>query len=946
MKTKDFLQTVLGDEGYYCIWAKNYTTGRYDQHFYPTIDDAVAAAFDKDEIEWNAFFALSTFKTDETRAANNVQWVKAFFFDLDCGEGKEFPSQSVAIKDLQAFCKRNKLPQPTMVNSGNGVHVYWPLKEQVCREDWQPVADRLKKLCVDQGFPVDPSRTADAASILRVPNTHNYKKGNKKKVEVLGVSLPTPLDFDEFATAVGGGTIPVPKIYVPRGPDPVLDALAGSSENKFSTLIRKTVEGKGCAQIAHIIKNQDTMSEPLWRAGLSIAINCVDGDKAIHNISRKHPEYSEEDTVRKAERLIDMPYRCTKFDEFNPDVCANCPLFGKIGSPISLAREFIEATEEDNEVEIPAKTPFQQPATVQIPEYPAPYYRGKGGGVFILMPPKEDDEGEPEPKLIYHNDFYVTRRMMDPELGEMVSFALHMPRDGVREFVAPLSNVTSREEFRKTMAMNGIVLMKGEVDLMQAYVSKWINKLQYETNATNAHLQFGWVGDTYEEFVLGERVIGASGNDYNPPSSKLTGLVENFTCTGSRDRQLEMINFYDKPNFELHQFIIGTGYGSPLMRITGMGSLAVHMWGGSGVGKTTAMYLATGLAGDPEKLTLDKADTHNSRMNRAERYKDLPLPSDEMTDIDKKGARYEADVSDYVYQIVNGRQKNRLASNGNTERFRGEPWSFIALSTGNTSMWDLLVRKKATPIAEMQRLFEIRVDKLIQPSDNLKETTDEMFRDSKLHYGWLMEEYIRYVINNKEEVETTLRQVQRKIDKAAGLDQPNRFWSAGCAAILTGLIYARKIGHISYNLEGVYKWTVAMLRERKAFVDDIGSDVESIITDYMSENYGSFLRIDSGIDLRKGDDPLMDATEVLNPDRDAGAKLVGRYEPDTNKVYLLRKPLRDWMTDRQLNYSATIGDAMKELNGKVMKKRLTAGTSMAMPAVDVVVLQLTKGVDG
>lgn len=945
METKKFLQTVLGDEGYYCIWSKNYDTDEQSQVFYDDLDDAIDAAFDKDNRGWNAFFALSTFETNRTRAAANAKWIKSFFVDLDCGPNKDFPSQSDAIKALKKFCTDNSLPSPTKVNSGNGVHVYWPLKEKVCREDWQPVADRLKKLCAEQNFPADPSRTADAASILRVPNTHNYKNNGKKPVALLGVEVPKPVDFEDFAMAVGGGMIPVPQVYVPRGPDPVLDALSGSTQSTFNAIVKKTISGKGCAQIAHIIKNQDTMSEPLWRAGLSIAINCSDGDTYIHKISSGHPDYSKEDTVRKAERLIDMPYTCAKFDEFNPDVCSACPLFGKIGSPITLGKEYIEATEEDREFEEPIQTHYGLAPKSYVPEYPAPYFRGRAGGVF--MRGKKDEDGTYEEIVVYHNDFYVTRRLKDPELGEVISFALHLPKDGLREFVVPLSSVTSREEFRKNMAVNGIVLIGAEdVNKMMQYTQKWIHKLQAETNAVNAHVQFGWTNKNMEEFVLGSRVVGATDNEYNPPSSKLAGLVDAFEPAGTRDRQLDMLEFYNRPNFELHQFIVGSGYGSPLMRMTGMGSLAVHMWGGSGVGKTTAMHLAIGLAGSPEELMLKEDDTHNSRMNRGERMKDLSLCSDEMTNMQKKGKQHQADASDYLYQISSGRQKNRMSANGNTERFRGDPWSLIALSTGNTSMWDMLVRNKAQPKAEMQRLLEVRVDKMVTDR-SLKGTTDELFKDSKENYGWLMEEYIRYIINNREAVQSTLKKVQAKIDKAANLEAENRFWSAGCAAILTGLIYAKKIGHVNYDMEAVYKWTAKLLKERKAFVDDIGASVEDTIVDYITEHYNSFLRIKSTADKRKDggteDDPLQDTLVV--PDRDARVALVGRYETDTHRVYLLKKPLRNWMVDQQLNYTETVRIAMESMEGKYIKARISKGTSLNLPSTDVIMLQLSKGID-
>ena len=98
--------------------------------------------------------------------------------------------------------------------------------------------------------------------------------------------------------------------------------------------------------------NQAEVSEPMWRAGLSIAKFCVDGGKAAHAISKHHPDYNEHDTMRKMD-LIKGPYLCAKFDEYNPDVCKDCPNFGKIKSPIVLGQKIREADEEDNVVEVP-----------------------------------------------------------------------------------------------------------------------------------------------------------------------------------------------------------------------------------------------------------------------------------------------------------------------------------------------------------------------------------------------------------------------------------------------------------------------------------------------------------------------------------------------------------------------------------------------------------------
>ena len=632
MNTEDFLRRVLGEDGHYCLFSFRTKDDRRVQKFYPSVGDMADAARELDSKGYDAYFALSTFKETNSRKVDNVHQLKSFFLDLDCGVTKDYPDQDSALVALKKFCNTLSLPKPKLVNSGRGIHAYWFLSESVGLDDWLPVAERLKKLCAEHGLLADPSVTADAARVLRVPTTHNYKTNPPSPVEFLADDHPDNVNFDKFSTLLGGGLIPVPKLRAPAGSNAVMDALMGNKQNKFKDIIDKTMRGTGCEQIRTIWQDQESCSEPMWRAGLSIAKFCVDSKSAARNISKNHEGYSEQATTEKMD-LIKGPYRCVSFDGFNPDVCPKCPNWGKVKSPIVLGSSVREATEVDNVVEVPELSlPEAEPITYLIPTYPRPFFRGANGGVYMRT---TDAEGDPDEKIIYHNDLYITKRISDVEMGEAVVVRLHLPKDGVREFTIPLTAVTSKEELRKQMSMHGVAVSR--MDELMVYMTTWVNELQATGAATEARRQFGWTGDDFKSFVLGDQEIFAERISDNPPSTPTAGLLHAFEPKGTLQQWVDMANFYNRDGFELHQYIVGTGFGSALMALSPVSCAGFHVHSkDSGLGKTTAMYVGASIWGNPKALVLGEDDTQHSRMNRSEIYQNLPLYIDELTELEGK----------------------------------------------------------------------------------------------------------------------------------------------------------------------------------------------------------------------------------------------------------------------------------------------------------------------
>jgi Domain of unknown function (DUF927) len=899
MDKKTFLEAVLGETGHYCVFA--YRGPRHVQTMHGSIDELVTRAESLDADGWDTFFALATFTNDKSREAANAQQLKAFFLDIDCGEGKPYPNQTEGFKALRTFCKAVDLPKPTVISSGRGLHVYWRLSEAVTAKEWKAAAEAFKRACRVNKFDLDYAVPADMSRVLRVPYTHHYKDNPPKLVHMVG-DLEPAVTLQMFTDRFGS----IERSSASEGePTSLADAILGNFNTKFKQIMLRTAEGKGCPQLGHIVKNQSEIEEPLWRAGLSIAWLCADKDTAIHKMSNKHPDYSPDVTVEKA-ALTKGPYLCETFNTLNPGVCESCEHWQKIKSPIVLGR-YVEEAEEpvvadtgSSEVSLDSTSKFL------IPKYPDPYFQGKGGGVFRRG---ADKSGAPKDVMVYHNPLYMVSRIRDPEHGETCLLRLHLPRDGVREFTIPLAHVGSAEEFRSTLAKQGVAVVDSKE--LQGYIMKWVNELQYKVEAAEARTQFGWTGDDMKSFIIGDKEIFADRIGENPPSQRTIDYFPYFKPKGTLDDWKRIMQFYGRPGMEAYQFMIGMSFGAPLMQFFPVNAFQFHMvWG------------------NPEKIVLKEDDTVNSRMHRIEVFKNIPVPMDELTNMKP------LEASDVTYAIHSGQQRNRLSSKGNLERYRGLPWRTTVPTTGNAGIVEKISIIKAMPKAEAQRILEYQPKAI---SFSAKSETDAIAALILSNYGHAAIPYLQYIMKDVSGARDVCMATQKRIDEYASLKAENRFWSVGATISLSGLMLAKKCGLIDWEIKPIAQWAINTLGNTKRSVMEMTSDEEAILRDYLADHYNDILRIKSSVDLRK-----TVAETLVHPEATPRSTFVARYEYDVKKLYLLIRPLKSWCAKQQISYSGLIEKLrVGKTKANKQKVRLSRGTHMNMPAADVWVMDFS-----
>jgi len=909
----DFLNSVLPAQGTYCT--VGIRSGVVKQSFHPTIDDVdvVSTALVGKGVD--AYFALATFHDDSSRKAENAAFLRAFFLDLDCGTGKPYADQPAAAQALSVFITNTGLPSPTVVNSGGGLHVYWPLTEDIPAAEWLPHAKSLKRLCAQHNLHADPAVTADCVRILRVPGTQNYKTAPARPVQIVAQGQPTDLSVFIQNLPAAPVDLSAAKQF---GMDASTRDIAGGEFPKcmFARVVARSMNDTGCAQIKNALENAATLEEPLWRAALSIAIRCEDGADSIHKLSKAHPGYTASNTEAKAAETKG-PYTCQWYKDNYSEGCKGCK--HAISSPILLGKIVEEAPVTDDHYVIEQEDEDAPVSSVAIPAYPFPYFRGTNGGVFRRDRTKDGDDVEIE---IYPDDLYLTERFFDSDEhdsgdGEMVGINLHMRKDGVRRFFAPVTTLFATDKLRDLLVRNGVVAYGKKLELLMAYFASAIRKLQSQYSANRTRNQMGWTPDLMG-FVVGELEYTASGVKLAPPASGTRQLAAAFKPTGSLEEWKKIANFYNRPGLEPHALALFFGFGSPLLRLIEgnvvKGAMVHLKHNGSGSGKSTAQMVANSIFGHPDDLLMKKEDTYASKMHMLGMVNSLIYTVDEITN-------EKAEVlSDMAYGFTSGRGKHRMESQSNKMRANHTVWCNITLTSGNASVTDVLQQYKSTADGELRRVLELSVPKYTGAT---KQEIDAVFGKLNTNFGVAGPIYIEYVMANMESVRALLANMQTKIDAELGLDQSDRFYSAILTCAFVGALISRRLHLHEIEISHVYQYALGAVTQvrasTKADIGDPTTVAQETLAAFINENVNNALVAPFTPPGGLPERPAVTPKGTLRM----------RYDPETRELAISVAEFRRFFAMRQVD----VKDSIVRLNqarymkhdGKSHPTRLGAG---------------------
>lgn len=152
--------------------------------FLTTADAAIGTALYYDALGWDAYFGVvprirAGGTAQDARSVTSVLWA-----DVD---DKRFGNRERAFWSISSAA----IEPSILVDSGHGFHAYWLLDHEVAMNHASNAMRGIAKL-------IGGDAVADAARILRVPGTHNYKTEPAVPVRVLRLS-DKRYRFSDFA---------------------------------------------------------------------------------------------------------------------------------------------------------------------------------------------------------------------------------------------------------------------------------------------------------------------------------------------------------------------------------------------------------------------------------------------------------------------------------------------------------------------------------------------------------------------------------------------------------------------------------------------------------------------------------------------------------------------------------------------------------------------------
>ena len=943
MTPLEFLAVVLPppEFGRYCVAELT----KKEHAFVHTLEETTAPIKRWHDSKFDIYFALATFGDDDNRLAVNARHVKSLFIDMD-----GYASKKDAAQALSAFLDKtgmDALGNPYVVGSGGGLHCYWPLTEAVPIDSWKPVAENFKRLCRQENMAIDMSVTADAARVLRVPETTNFKKKYATPRPVRILTEGDLFSFEGLASLIrekltGSVYEPVamPTLDLPgqrptkATPSATTVKLYENSITKFKPIWLATQNGRGCGQLANYVEHAtEEGMEPIWRGLLSWTKVCEDGNKAAAWLSKMHPY--EPERMNQKLQSIKGPYPCTKMDSENPGVCQSCTHWGKITNPLILGRELaVEVEEKEIEVKLSSDSAVTATETIKVmrPTPPRGYSYGANGGTFMERT-VENDEGVKSKKQVMLLPYELFVVDILNSNGDHTVHLIALKPDGAVNVTMPQKAVVSKDETVKALANQNIVAAFGannDKNLFE-YVRASVEEASTSRPAIKVPDSYGWQADN--TYVYAGRIFSKGKPPVKVPMPGLENITVNTEPKGTIEAWRDFMNMLIAKKMWGHIAIILAGAGAPFMRYTGIYGMTYHCASTeSGTGKTLSLEAAASVWGHPTHYRTGKSTSPVAMQQRLGLLNSHPLITDEITAKNRAAPEW---LPEFLLDMTEGRGKERMESGSNKERLNLSTWMTVCLMSSNTHVVDYLTGgRNHSSEGELRRLLEFTFDEALtwEPHEI------EIIKSLQSNYGVAGYKLVEYMVEHADEFPTTVREAVAAMYTEFNATNDERFWMASIGTAVHARNAFKAAGIVDIPLRPVLNAFKKVVTSMRSSMKHSLRTAEDVLNAYTRESYGSFVVVKpstGGLLAELGSGQIIDQTITRN-------KILGRVEhgitPGYIDYFIEETLLKSYCASMSFGYASFKRQLEDTFQIEYLRKNMTSktkGPAMRVPAMRV-----------
>jgi hypothetical protein len=796
-----------------------------------------------------------------SRKAENALEHRCLRIDIDVSidpAKSPYATKAEAWIAAKAFITKVGMPTPLVVDSGYGLHVYWLFDRDVPTTQWSALSRQLGAAMVAEGLAVDTTTTEDAARILRLPGTSNFKNGTAVPVRQLCMGVPT--DPATYADLLKGYT---PMLAMPTLQGALPAAMRGQTSPLSEGLhppymLRGLLTG--CpGMTAQLASHGAGVVEPLWHATLAAVWKSAETDAVKERVARAlsdgHASFSEGGFQQKWQQVQQQNYEpgtCERFANLGMPECQTCPLRSSVKSPVVLGRLAPQLV--DNQPAVPLATPV-------VPMGPAaPQLVGVvTQGIFAITPgaasvqlvdgnltawlslnqgipctvkiEPSPVQGQPPVRTLHRIGSYPLRsceRLLDAS-GRMALVAITFDRqtDGPVRIEFSHRELSDSRAFSIMLHANGVHMHANDVKAFQdKFMPEFLAQLQRIKQANAIAGRCGWSED-FQSFVLGTRLYTAAGAENIRPSGAPEEM-EAYHEAGDRTLWREAFDMVLASGPD-RQAVVALGIAGPLMAFAGVDGVLLNAYSPeSGVGKSTLCDAILSIWGSPNRLRKDYRDTPAATFHLASVSGNMPLVIDEFTNVDGK------ELSNYVYTITQGRERHRLSSDSKL-RANVNRWCLPVIATSNNSVHDKLQNYRVDATAEAARVFEMRFHPLrVDPAamGQHKRVLSQLSH----HYGFMGSELVQLFMSKPEAYWRQM--VIARIawwDAAMAETTGDRFRSVVAALIEIGAVIGHTLGY-QFDRPAIVDVVKEQWAKQVTEFDAVRVKPEDFITDYIAAN--------------------------------------------------------------------------------------------------------------